>query len=93
MPSSETTFETEKASRYLQQLCKHFGHKVEVEFTPEKGAVWFPCGEARFKADTRRLCVTASAETEAGLSKTKAILEDHILRFAFREKLDCLKWD
>ena len=25
------TFTTDHASKYLQQLCKHFAHKIEVE--------------------------------------------------------------
>ena len=33
---------TTKASRYLQQLCKHFSHHLAVEFTEEKGGVVFP---------------------------------------------------
>mgnify|MGYP003349750236 CR=1 FL=1 len=30
---------TPLASRYLQQLCKHFAHKMKVEFTPEHGRI------------------------------------------------------
>ena len=33
---------TENASRYLQQLCKHWQHNLQVEFTPEHGTVRFP---------------------------------------------------
>jgi uncharacterized protein len=33
---------TESASRYLQQLCKHWSHNLQVEFTPEAGTVIFP---------------------------------------------------
>ena len=30
MTSQTATLTTERASTYLQQLCKHFAHKVEV---------------------------------------------------------------
>jgi hypothetical protein len=30
---------TPRAERYLQQLCKHFGHKVAVTFDPRSGKV------------------------------------------------------
>ena len=33
---------TANGSRYLQQLCKHWSHKLNVEFTPEAGTVVFP---------------------------------------------------
>ena len=35
MPRSQATVTTASASRYLQQLCKHWSHKFAVEFTPE----------------------------------------------------------
>ncbi len=41
MPNSSTTASSDRASRYLQQLCKHFAHKVPVEFTTETGQIIF----------------------------------------------------
>ena len=40
--SAETLAPTEHGSRYLQQLCKHWQHNLQVEFTPENGTVIFP---------------------------------------------------
>ena len=37
MPASETAIATASASRYLQQLCKHWSHKFAVQFTPQHG--------------------------------------------------------
>ncbi len=42
--SSTALVPTKSASRYLQQLCKHWSHNLAVSFTPEqleglKGAV------------------------------------------------------
>ena len=31
------TFTTPNASKYLQQLCKHFAHKVDVEYDETRG--------------------------------------------------------
>ena len=42
--------ETERASIYLQQLCKHFTHKLPVTFTPEKGQITFSIGICRLEA-------------------------------------------
>jgi len=41
MPASRATVPTASASRYLQQLCKHWSHKFAVEFTPEHGTIPF----------------------------------------------------
>ena len=41
MPASHATIPTASASRYLQQLCKHWSHKFAVEFTPEHGTIPF----------------------------------------------------
>ncbi|NWN33746.1 DUF2218 domain-containing protein, partial [Klebsiella michiganensis] len=40
--SAETLAPTAHAGRYLQQLCKHWEHSFQVEFTPENGTVIFP---------------------------------------------------
>ena len=40
--SAEALVPTAHASRYLQQLCKHWEHNLQVEFTPENGTVIFP---------------------------------------------------
>ncbi|WP_082802367.1 DUF2218 domain-containing protein [Falsihalocynthiibacter arcticus] len=39
MFTSNAKFTSERASGYLQQLCKHFGHKIEVQFDPKSGPV------------------------------------------------------
>lgn len=83
---SETTaiISTENASRYLQQLCKHFSHKVAVEFTPEVGTVTLPFGTCHMTADADQL-VLKGASKEANLPKLERFLGDHLARFAFRE--------
>ena len=35
---------TTNGSRYMQQLCKHWGHKFEVSFDPQGGRVALPFG-------------------------------------------------
>lgn len=57
MPNSTTTVSSDRASRYLQQLCKHFAHKVPVEFTTETGQITFPFGTCTLHA-ARSGCLT-----------------------------------
>jgi hypothetical protein len=79
--------ETASASRYLQQLCKHWAHKFPVEFTPSQGEIELPMGRCRLAAEDGRLTVTASAADPAGLERLEKVIIEHLQRFAFREQL------
>ena len=85
--SSSILVETGNASGYLQRLCKHFGHKLEVEFTPERGSIAFEFGRAALQAGPDGLKMTALAETEEDLTRLTSVLASHLERFAFREEL------
>lgn len=78
---------TAHASRYLQQLCKHWAHKFSIEFTPEHGQI--DLGENRIvtlDADSEKLIATVEAPQQA-LSQMEDVVASHIIRFAFREEL------
>lgn len=92
MVLSSSVVRTEHASRYLQQLCKHFGHKIPVTFTPEDGECRFSCGTARLRADGQRLLVEIEAPDAEQRAQTQEVIESHLLRFAFREELGPLTW-
>lgn len=83
---------TEHGSKYLQQLCKHFAHKIEVSFTPTHGECTFAMGKGILDADATGLTVTATAPDEEQLARTKSVIESHLVRFAFREELAPLDW-
>jgi hypothetical protein len=74
------------SSRYLQQLCKHFAHKVPAEFTPEAGSITFPFGKCTLAAQGNLLAMTVNAESEADLDRLKEVIASHLERFAFRDK-------
>lgn len=44
--SDTGVFATAQASKYLQQLCKHFAHKVEVTYGAQSGSAALPPGPA-----------------------------------------------
>jgi len=86
---------TGNASRYLQQLCKHWAHSLAVEYTAEDAVVVFPRdsrganwpGHATLKIQAAeealecRLTASASEQLEA----LKGVVARHLDRFAFRE--------
>lgn len=92
MLTSSATCQTGNASRYLQQLCKHFAHKLPVSFDAREGTCMFSCGKAVLKADAGVLRIDLVAGDVEGLAQTKDVIESHLLRFAFRENLPALVW-
>jgi hypothetical protein len=84
MPQSTARVETERASIYLQQLCKHFAHKIPVEFTPEAGRITFTAGTCRLVAASDALTMTAEAADAEALATVENVIERHLVRFAFR---------
>ncbi|MET3792051.1 DUF2218 domain-containing protein [Aquamicrobium terrae] len=88
MPASSATVTTEHASRYLQQLCKHWSHRFEVSFDPQQGRIRFREGEViDLNAEPDRLRVHITAEDASRLPELNRVVESHIVRFAFRETL------
>ena len=64
-------FRTAQASRYLQQLCKHFGHKVAARFDATSGVVDLPAGPLALTAEADQLVVTVTAADADGGEKTE----------------------
>lgn len=95
MITASTSVKTEFAKRYLGQLCKHFAHKITVDYLPEEttpqGTARFPWGECTMKAEGSALTMVVTAETTAALERVQAVLDDHLLRFAWREEL-MIEW-
>jgi hypothetical protein len=91
MSRSTAVVPTAFASRYLQQLCKHWSHKFPVEFTPQHGTIELPLGRCELDADDQGLTVAVSPGEAFGLDRIRAVVEDHLKRFAFREELQ-FRW-
>ena len=86
---------TAHASRYLQQLCKHWQHNLEVTFTEttaaiicpkdSRGADWPGDGKIRMTAQPLTLECRIEATAPEQLAGLKGALARHLDRFAFRE--------
>lgn len=92
MPKATSTFETERASRYLQAMCKHFAHKVPVTYDAARGTADMPFGLLSMHAAEDTLRFEIEAADDHALERMKYVVEAHIVRFAFREKLEKLDW-
>lgn len=85
-------FATANASKYLQQLCKHLGHRVEVTFDAAAGTVALPAGPVTLTASDTALVVQLTADTQAGLDQSRGVIDSHLARFAFREEFTAMDW-
>ena len=83
---------TASAAKYLQQLCKHWAHKLDVEFTAEEGTVRFPDGVATLKAGPEALTVSIEAQDPATVERLEQVVASHLDRFAFREAPLAFSW-
>ena len=77
---------TAHASRYLQQLCKHWGHKFPVEFTPHNGRIEMSAGVLLLDADPEGLGLRLTTEPQ-DLERLEVVVADHLRRFAVGEEL------
>lgn len=102
MASATASVPTAHASKYLQQLCKHWQHNLAVEFTPEHGTVAFP-RDARgatwaddalvtFDAGTDALSVRIDASSDEHVEAMQGVVARHLDRFAFREAPLTFDW-
>ena len=93
--SSAARVPTTHASKYLQQLCKHWQHNLAVEFTADHGTVTFPKdargadwpgdGLVTFDAEADALSVRIDASVQGQLEGLEGAVARHLDRFAFRE--------
>lgn len=102
MLSSHANVPTASASRYLQQLCKHWSHNMDVTFDAQHGRVIFP-KDARganwpedavfsMAATADTLICTLEASVAEQLKGLQGAVERHLDRFAFREAPLSFDW-
>ncbi|MCK5744918.1 MAG: DUF2218 domain-containing protein [Oricola sp.] len=92
MLRASATAPTPLADRYLQQLCKHFAHKIPASAENGECLIEFPFGIADLQASDTALNLSVGAESLEDLKRMQKVVEDHLLRFAFREELSGLNW-
>jgi uncharacterized protein len=85
MPIAKASVPTGNAAKYMQQVCKHWSHKLEVDLSEQKGVVKFPTAVATFDAGADALQVTIEGEDSEVVERMKGVVASHLDRFAFRE--------
>jgi hypothetical protein len=85
MPIAKASVPTANGAKYMQQLCKHWSHKLEVKLSEGRGVVKFPAAVAIFEPEADALQVTIEAEEGETVERMKGVVASHLDRFAFRE--------
>ena len=85
MTSATGRASTSHASRYLQQLAKHWAHKNEVTFDATSADIALRGNRVEMEADDGSLVVTLTCGPEGDMERLRTVFEEHINRFAFRE--------
>jgi len=77
---------TGSASRYLQQLAKHWSHKMAVVVTPDEATIDFPNGSRLVMAAAPEMLeVVLTVPADGDVARMRDVVASHLDRFAFRE--------
>lgn len=93
---AEARVETERSSRYLVHLCKHFEHKAQarpdvdarVEWSEDHGTVDFGWARCTLDAAPGILTLRAEAPDEEGLRRVEGLVATLLELFAKRDGLE-----
>lgn len=75
---------TTDARKYMLQLSKHWGHRLEVIQSEDSARIEFGHATCKLEARPDALMVELSA-APADLERMQSVVSDHVNRFAFRE--------
>lgn len=95
MPTAEARVATDRASRYLVQLCRHVGHlasvnprlRAQVEWSDDHGVLDFGWGRCAVRAERGALVLHAEACDEGGLRELTRRIADRVEQIGRRDGL------
>lgn len=100
--ASSALVPTGNASRYIQQLCKHWSHNLAVEHDATQGRIVFPRdargadwpgeGVVTMVAQDGAIACRIEASAPEQRDGLKGALARHLDRFAFREAPLAFDW-
>ena len=85
----------EKPEKYIQQLVKHWGHKMATSYDEGDGMGAFPFSEhtnAVMCAKQEGIAITLTTADMDENERMRGVIENHIDRFAFREAPLTYEW-
>ncbi|MDO5370092.1 DUF2218 domain-containing protein [Paracoccus sp. (in: a-proteobacteria)] len=89
---STAHYPTPNAAKYVQQLAKHFGHKIEVRSDAESADFEMEAGRVRLSAQDGAFVAQVEAEDAKGIINLRYVVDKHLVIFAFRDGFTGLDW-
>lgn len=88
MTTLTANVEIDDPSRYLKQLCRHFGHKVATTCDDDSGTVSFDeCDVAIEVVGDKSLNLAVVAGNAITAERFAGVVQRHLEKFAFRQNL------
>ncbi len=85
--AAEARVATAQPARYLEQLCKHFEHRLAVTRDNGRATIAFAAGRCDLSTEGETLVLRVTTEDPAAIDKLQDVVASHLARFAFREEL------
>lgn len=82
---------TDTPSKYINRLCKHFAHKVTVDYDDGQGEITFNLGKGTIVKHNDGLLLIAEANQQESLEKVVEVMDKHFVRVAWQEDVK-LNW-
>ncbi|WP_061963015.1 DUF2218 domain-containing protein [Demequina aurantiaca] len=83
---------TERAPRYLKQLCSHLGEKLDVEFDKSGGTVRYQDVTAQLTPTDTTLEIAISGVEQLNFYRAMGIVAGHLEKFGAKDGLQ-VDWD
>lgn len=92
MSEARASVPTGAGAKYVQQLCKHWAHKLPVTLEGETGIVTFEGAVATMRSEAQTIEVSIRGEDREVIERLKDVVAKHLDRFAFREAPLTFDW-
>ena len=89
---AQAVYETAHAAKYLQQLAKHFAHKVEVALEDTRAVTTLAECKVELLASETALTMNAEGADAEALINARYVIDKHLVTFAFREAFVGMNW-
>ncbi len=91
MHTATTLIATQQPARVISRLCKHWAHKLVVEWDEQKGVIHFDSGQCELTVQTDGIVALITAPELDRVVQLKQVVAEHIIRMAKPEEIS-INW-
>lgn len=91
MPFMNAQVATTNPARLINRLCKHFRHKIDVEWNDVEATLTFPMGACYLTSGSGVLRLECRAANETELEEVGQVVSSHLIRFA-GDEVEAVAW-